>query len=443
MLKHILEVYGITLPDLQISTLTRRLEDPDLPEPVKELLNLRLESSGTSTKKFGTLLKSACLDGRLRGIFQFSGAPRTSRFASRIFQAQNLPRPKFPHEEVEIGISLIKSGCADLVYDNVTAMVSSAVRGAIIAPPGKKLVISDLSAIEGRVLAWLANEEWKIDYYRDFDLGLIEYDVYKMTYAKTFGVDSSTVGKTERQYGKVIELFGGYGGGVGAFLTFAKAFNIDLTAMAEGVWDSLPGRIKNEAAAFYEYCVEEKKTHGLDEMTFIACDSIKRLWREANPNITKYWKLLEDGARTAIEKKKEARVLGSVIDMKGSWLRVKLPSGRFICYAGAQIVDDKLKYLGINQYTRKWCKLSTYGGKVAENLTQALSRDILCHGMQLAEKNGYEVVMHVHDELVTEVPDTKDYSHEELSKIMSTQPSWAPGLPLAAAGFESYRYRKD
>lgn len=444
MLKHILEIYGVELPDMQISTLTRRLNDDNLPEPVKELIALRLESSGTATKKYVTLLSAVCKDGRLRGTLQFSGASRTSRWGGRVFQPQNLPRPKFKAAEVEFGIEAIKNEVADLIYDNVTEVASSAIRGVIVAPPGKKLVVSDLSSIEGRKLAWLASETWKLQAYVDYDKGS-GYDMYVLTYCKTFNYQPEDVDKKKRQLGKVLELALGYGGGVGAFMTFARNFNIDLNELADGVWDLLPSRIKNEAKALWAWAEEKKKTHALPERTFVALDGIKRMWREANPNIVDFWGRVEDAVRSVIgsEKNGEVIVNSCKIDRNGRWVRIRLPSGRYICYAGACIDDNQIKYLGINQYTRKWCRMSTYSGKLVENITQASSRDILAYGMKLAEAKGYEVVLHVHDELITEVSDTAKYSAKDLSAIMSTNPPWARGLPLAAAGFEGYRYKKE
>jgi DNA polymerase len=162
------------------------------------------------------------------------------------------------------------------------------------------------------------------------------------------------------------------------------------------------------------------------------------MWREANPYIVDFWRRCKADAKTAILNK------GSfgAFDLQGGWLRIKLPSGRYLCYSNAKIADGVIKYAGVNPYTRKWESVPTYGGKLAENIVQAVSRDILAHGMKLAEKEGYRVVLSVHDELVTEVPDSPEFTHERLSEIMSAAPAWAEGLPLAAAGFESKRYRK-
>jgi DNA polymerase len=440
LLKHILEVYGVTLPDMQISTLERRLNDPELPEAVKELIGLRLIAAGTATTKYKTLLRCVCQDNRLRGTLQFCGANRTGRWAGRIFQPQNLPRPTMKNKEIDFGIRTLKAGAADLFYDNVKDLASNAIRGCIVAPEGKQLVVSDLSSIEGRVLAWLAGERWKIDAYYDYDMGQ-GYDMYVWAYANTFGVDPATVGKAERTLGKPIELALGYGGGVGAFITFANVYGIDLDSL---VGLPIDKRIELEARSFWIWAVKNKKTHGLSEETFVVCDSIKRMWREKNAMIESFWKTLEHDVKSVLSGGFAEQRKFYKVDKKGSWLRIQLPSGRFLSYPGAKLDEEnKISYLGVNQYSRKWGRLYTYGGKLAENVTQAAARDVLAVGMVNAEAARYEIILDVHDELLTETPDRPEFNHNHLSELMSKNPEWAKGLPLAAAGFESYRYRKD
>jgi DNA polymerase bacteriophage-type len=186
------------------------------------------------------------------------------------------------------------------LYENVTSLASSALRGAIIAPKSKKLVISDLSGIEGRMLAWLAGEEWKTKAYYDFDAGENQYDMYELTYAKTFNIDPCDVDDDKRKLGKVLELAMGYGGGVGAFVTFANGYKVDLEDMAGRVWGELPERVLDEASGYWAVCVKERKTLGLSEKVFVACDSIKRLWREANPKIVEFWADLQDAVYQAL-----------------------------------------------------------------------------------------------------------------------------------------------
>lgn len=445
LLAHLLAEHGITLPDLQKSTLERRLQDPDLPEVLRELLAVRLQATTTSTAKYKTLERATSADGRLRGTLQFCGASRTGRWAGRLFQPQNLPRPTLGQDEIDTGIDALKLGCADLLTGNVMELTSSAVRGAIVAPPGRKLVVADLANIEGRVLAWLAGENWKLRAFRDYDQGTGP-DLYKLAYAKSFAVQPDDVDKSQRQIGKVQELMLGYEGGVGAFLTGAAVYGIDLDAMAEAAWPSIPRDVRAEASDFLEWRRKQKLgDFGLARGTFIACDGIKRLWRSAHPATVALWKGVQDAATQALARPGQTFEYGRLLFSKtGAWLRVGLPSGRSLCYPGAALGDDgKLAYLGTNQYTRQWGRIKTYGGKLVENITQAVARDVLASSMPAIEAAGYQIVLTVHDEVLCEAPDTPEFNPSHLADLMADNPPWADGLPLAAAGFEAYRYRKD
>lgn len=327
---------------------------------------------------------------------------------------------------------------------SVMDLCSSAIRGVIIAPPRKKLVIADLSNIEGRVLAWLSGEAWKLQAFRDFDNGTGP-DLYKLAYAKAFGVAPTDVDKSMRQIGKVMELALGYQGGVGAFLTFAAAYQIDLEAMAVAAIESIPPSIRREAEEFRIWMGEQGRGQfGLSDTAFIVCDSFKRLWREAHHATSTWWPEVEDACRYAIETPGET-VSCRKLKMRrdGSWLRIMLPSGRYLCYPQPRVVEGKITYMGVDQYTRKWQRLGTYGGKLVENITQGCARDVLAHSMPLIENVGYEIVLTVHDEIISEAPDTKEFNCEHLASLMSSAPNWAEDLPLAAAGFETYRYRKE
>lgn len=445
MLKHILNAHGVSLPDMQKSTLERRLNDDSLPVAVRELLAVRLQASTTSTAKYKALALGTNSDGRLRGTLQFNGASRTGRWAGRTFQPQNLPRPALKQSVIDQGIEVLKAGCADIFYDNVMELTSSAIRGCIQAPQGKKLVVADLSNIEGRALAWLAGEEWKNQAFRDFDAGN-GHDLYKLAYAKSFGVSPESVDKEQRQVGKVQELALGYEGGVGAFLTFAAAYGLDLDAMAEQAIANIDQAVMNEAIRAWEWHKKERRnTFGLKRDTWLVCDSFKRSWRYAHPNISAWWSELKEAATNALLNPDRAVKCRTVAFIKkNSWLLIKLPSDRFLCYPGARLEDDgRISYMGNNQYTRKWERLYTYGGKFAENITQAFARDVLGHNMPIIESANYEIVLSVHDEVITEAPDSTEFNHEHLSKLLATNPEWASDLPLAAAGFESYRYKKD
>ncbi|MGZ3184393.1 MAG: DNA polymerase I [Telluria sp.] len=448
MLEHVLKEYGVDLPNMQMATLERRIADPDLPAGLKELLQVRLQASTTSTSKYKTLLKGTSSDGRLRGLLQFCGAQRTGRWAGRLFQPQNLPRPTLKQDEIDLGIDALLSGCADVLFDNVMQLTSSAIRGCIVAPSGRKLVIADLSNIEGRVQAWLAGEEWKLKAFRAFDAGTGP-DLYKLAYGKSFGVKPDDVTKDQRQVGKVQELALGYEGGVGAFVTFAAAYNIDLEQLADQAADAIPGNVWGQANIMFDWHKGKKKRDpaaalGLSQRAWLTCESFKLAWRDAHARIATFWKLLDEAVRSAIECPGHTfpcRMLK--VRRDGNWLRIGLPSGRAICYPSPQIVDGKITYMGINQYSRKWCRLDTYGGKLFENVCQAVARDVMAHNMPAIEQAGYEIVLSVHDELLTETPLADEFNAEQLSSLLAATPPWAPDMPLAAAGFETDRYKKD
>jgi DNA polymerase len=445
LLTHLLLYYGVELPDMQKSTLERRVEDPTLPWALRELLAIRLQASTTSTSKYKTLVRAVSSDSRLRGTLQFNGASRTGRWAGRLMQLQNLPRPSLKQEIIDAGIEALKASCADLITDNVMELTSSAIRGCIIAPPGKKLVVADLSNIEGRDQSWLAGEAWKLKAFRAYDNGT-GHDLYKLAYAKSFGIRPEDVTKDQRQVGKVQELALGYEGGVGAFLTFAAAYGIDLEAMGQQAYDAIPQDILREAEGMLKWTKKQRRsTFGLSDQAWIVCESFKRSWRAAHPAISSMWGELADTVRLAIRKPGvtyPCRMLK--VRRDGSWLRIGLPSGRCLCYPSPAVDDGgQISYMGNNQYTRKWCRLKTYGGKLFENVCQAVARDVLTHNMALIEQAGYEIVLTVHDEVICESPDSDEFNDAHLSSLLANNPPWALDMPLAAAGFETYRYRKD
>lgn len=464
LLKHLLAEYDVDLPDLTKATLERRIADPNLPDALRELLSIRLEASMTSTSKYQTLLRGVSSDGRLRGLLQFCGANRTGRWAARLFQPQNMPRPdvglilremrteKLTDEVlvdyIEQGTEALLTDTADLVFENVMGLTGNLVRGCIVAPTGRKLSIADLANIEGRMAAWLANEHWKLQAFRDYDAGTGP-DLYKVAYGRSFNKPIDSVDKSQRQLGKVQELALGYEGGVGAFCTMAMTYKMELPDIAEAVFtvlDTLPQGIVTDAFGFFEWAKKKRKTLGLEREVFIACDILKRGWRAAHPNIVSYWDELRTKVIQAIRNPGvtlRARLVR--IRRDGMWLRLQLPSGRHLCYPSPQYDAERneISYLGVNQYTRKWQRIKTYGGKLFENLCQAAARDVLAWNMPDLEEAGYPTVLSVHDELLTEPEDTFEFDHEEVARIMATNPPWAVGLPLAAAGFDTQRYRKE
>lgn len=493
LLQHIMAEYGVELPNMQKATLERLVGDESLPEPLRELLEVRLSTCTTSTAKYKKLLQVTSGDGRLRGYIQCYGAGRTLRDAGRGFQVQNLAKPSIEHDLIVPGIDALKNDVASFVGYDVMELCSSAVRYAIAASAGKKFVIADLSAIEGRVLPWLANEEWKIQYFRDYDAGLIPYDTYVMAYARAFGIDPSGVTKEHRQIGKILELSMGFQGGVGGMLVFINMFNIDIRKMADNARPSIPKNVLAEAEDFFEFLdgldVKEarskaaaetkrtkephfweefyapKRTHSLDKDVFSVLDSLKRMWRIGHPACVQFWADTETALRNAVEVADRNFYFGNGCYARRTknWVRLVLPSGHSICYPGMRIGlsekdkeeekkkgkevksenEKSLVFRGINQFTKQWSNIYTHGGRTVENLVQSFARDIFKYGQRLAEQEGYEIVMPLHDELVAEVPDSPDYSVRRLEQIMATVPEWAKGLQLAAKGFESLRYHKS
>lgn len=418
LLAHLLEQHGVTLPDMQKSTLERRLNDENLPDAVRELIALRLEGSTTSNSKYNALLRSVSADGRLRGTLQFCGAARTGRDAGRLFQPQNLPRPDMAASDIALGIDALKAGTAHLLFDSPIKLASNAIRGCIVAAPGRKLVQGDFAQIEARVLPWLAGETWKLDAFRAYDKGEGP-DLYKATAARVLKKDAGEVTKPDRQrYGKVPELACGYGGAVGAFRSMARLL-------------------------------------GGDDMPESQAKEIVDAWRKANPAIADWddglWAKLNRAAWDAVTSGGVHEVNGKVSFEKWrSWLRYTLPSGRTLCYADPQIIEDPrmagkmtLSYMGLNSYTRKWERLTTYGGKLSADGTQATARDILWHAVQNLEAEGYNPVTRIHDEAICETLDNDKFSVAGMIEIMTRRPWWIDDqLPIAADGFEAPRYRK-
>lgn len=429
LLKHLLEEWGVELPDMQKSTLERRLADEDLPWPVRELIAIRLQVSTTSNAKYNSLLKAVSSDGRLRGTLQFSGAARTKRWAGRTWQPQNLPRPDMEGWDIDVGIDAMKAGAAHLLYDEPIKLASNAIRGCIVAGEGKKLVVSDLEQVEARVLPWLAGEQWKLEAFRKYDT-ITSIDLfgkparagpglYESTAARLLRKLHGDITKFERQaYGKVVELACGYGGSIGAFLQFARLYGVELP-------DS----------EIYE---------------------IVRAWREAHPMLcdwdTGFWTKLNQAAKAAIQSPNKTFEAGRFIRFERwrNWLRMELPSGGFLTYAAPAILPDpkrpgstSVSYMGVNNYTKRWERIYTYGGKLSADATQSTAREIMAANLPAIETAGYLPVLLVHDEVVTETLDTDSFTVQELNGLLARVPEWAPGLPLAAGGFESCRYRKD
>ena len=474
LLRFLLLAYGVELPDMTADTLERRLDDPELPAVVKELLHLRLRASKSSTSKYTRVLSSH-VDGYLRGLLQFCGALRTGRWAGRIFQPQNLPRldldavrvwAGLPEGEdlkvigrcipayLEATIAAFKAGSIDLVSDNVMLDAANLLRSLIIAAPGSKLVVSDLANIEGRMLAWLSGEEWKLEAFRAFDRKEGP-DLYKVAFARAFNKDPETIADegNDRQVGKVQELSLGFYGSVGAFAAMAVTYSMELDDMAEQAWETLPERAKVKGQERWAKEIAKKKpqTYDLAQRTYIVCYALVWLWRQAHPATVAFWHDIESAVRKAIANPNVAFTVRSiVVDKKGTWLRIRLPSGRYLCYpsprVGTETVDGEtrsvISYMGVDQYTKQWKRIKTYSGKLVENITQASARDVLAYGLVAANEEGYSPRLTVHDEIICQPPDLEEFNDKHLSSLLATVPVWCEGLPLAAKGHTSYRYVK-
>lgn len=371
---------------------------------VAELLNLRLELSKTSVKKYEAMARCVCRDGRVHGLLQFYGANRTGRWAGRLVQAQNLPQNHLP--DLELAREIVKIGdeeLLDTLFASVPGTLSELIRTAFIPKDGCRFLVADFSAIEARVLAWLANEEWVLEEFRG------KGKIYEATASRMFHIPQESIVKGNpnyeyRQKGKQATLSCGYGGGVGA-----------LKAMGA----KMP---------------EEEMQPLVDA------------WRAANPNIVAFWSALDRAARTVIRRKTSAYVGKVTLYWQDDKMFMRLPSGRNLCYQSPHFTENRFGSDAIGYYAPnaagQMVVQETFGGKLAENATQAIARDILAHALLTLEKNGYPVVFHVHDEAVIEKP-TGQGSLEEACRLMAIAPDWAEDLPLRADGEDHLAfYRK-
>lgn len=402
----------------------------DLPPAVEAALRLRKEAAKSSTAKLVAMKERASADGRVRGCFQYHGAA-TGRWAHRGVQPGNMPRPRpgMGGDEInDIIANLHRHAYIDMMYGPTMDAIADSLRGMIVAEPGNDLVAVDFSAIEARVLAWLAGQESVLDIFRTHG------KIYEHAAAGIYHVPMERVTKDQRQIGKVAVLALGYGGGVGAFQSMARVYGVKVP----------------DAEA----------------------EEIKSAWRAAHPAIVSYWYDLERAAIRALTDGGVQAVGPRGREVKfrkaGSFLWLQLPSKRVLCYPYPElrIVDtpwgeqkEALTYMTeLDSTTRKklgnkvlpdpnangnWCRISTYGGSLAENVTQAVAADLLRYSMETLESAGYPVVMHVHDECVMEITSTCDeHTLKRIEELMAQTPAWAAGLPVSAEGWRARRYRK-
>lgn len=377
---------------------------PDADGEVLEMLKLRLLMSKTSVKKYQAIERSVCSDGRVHGLLQFYGANRTGRWAGRLVQVQNLPQNHIP--DLGLARDLIKKRRfedIDLLFDSTPGVLSELIRTAFVPRPGCRFIVADFSAIEARVIAWLSGENWRLDVFQTHG------KIYEASAAAMFGVPVESIHKGDplRQKGKIAELALGYGGSVGA-----------LTAM--GALDM-----------------------GLSEEEL---QPLVNQWRAANPHITKYWWDCDAAAYTAVEEKTDVTVGRVTFAWRSGILFITLPSGRKLSYIKPRLATNRfgrmgLTYEGVGE-SKKWLRIETYGPKLVENIVQATARDLLAEAMLRLRNAGFDIVMHIHDEAVLEVPDGIS-SVDEICRIMAVAPKWADGLPLRADGYECDFYKKD
>jgi len=437
--------YGVDLPDLTADTVERRLEDEALPEHIKELLRIRQQASKASTAKYKRVLTQH-VNGRLYNMIVFCGANRTGRFAGRTIQPHNLPRPKHKKAMIEAAIAAFHADAIELLDpDDVLGLASSCLRGIFIAADGRKLEVSDLANIEGRYMAWMAGELWKIAAFEAFDRKEGP-DLYKVAYARAFRIDPNDIGDEDprRQIGKVMELALQYYGGVGAFCAMAETYGLDLDELAETAWPVIPAHVRADVATRWAKAKENRR-YGLSQRTWSVCMALVLMWRAAHPAIVRFWYELDEAVKNAVRiEGRPFRVGRAVVDRQKNWLRILLPSGRYLCYPASKIDPEsgKISFVGVSPYTRQWGRIDTYNGKLTENIVQAGSADILMDGLVATEEVGFRPVLSVHDEIITEPPDEERFSNKELSRLMVGSSPWAHGLPLAAKGFSAKRYRK-
>lgn len=370
-------------------------------EPVKSVLQMRLQLSKSSVKKYTAMKNTACSDNRARGMFSFYGASRTGRWAGRNVQLQNLPQNYLP--DLTEARELVKYSSFEdiqMLYDDVPDTLSQLIRTAFIPRQGMKFIVADFSAIEARVIAWLAGEEWRMKAFANGE------DIYCASASKMFGVPVVKHGENGhlRQKGKISELACGFGGSVGAM----KAMGADSLGLSD------------------------------TELKQIVTD-----WREASPHITELWWAVDRAVKKAVKEKTATKTHGLLFSYEAGFLFIRLPSGRRLAYAKPYIGKNKfggesVTYMGINAQ-KKWDRLESYGPKFVENCVQGIARDLLMYSMQTLSQ--YFIVGHIHDEMIIECP--KDTKLDEICQQMAITPDWAKGLLLRADGYECSFYKKD
>lgn len=385
-----------------VKKLHEEIED----EEVLSVLESRAMLAKSSTKKYISMLNCACEDGRAHGLFQFYGANRTGRWAGRLIQLQNLPQNHM--RDLDLARKVIKSGdyeLANMLYDNIPTVLSELIRTALVAPEGYTFAVCDYSAIEARVLSWVAGEQWRLDVFKSHG------KIYEASAAMMFGVPIESIkkGSELRQRGKVAELALGYQGGENAVATMDR-----------------DGKIPENERQI-----------------------IVTKWRKANPKIVKLWGDVERSFKESLQTRRVVRLRCLTFQFDGQVLRLGLPSGRALfynkpCLGTNRFGGESIKFAGMDQTTKQWGWVETYGGKLVENIIQAIARDLLAVSLQRLREVDFRIVMHVHDEVICEVEEKfAEDSLQCMSDLTSDEVSWAKGLPLSADGYLTKYYKKD
>lgn len=424
----------------------------ELTPAARRALELRQESAKTSTAKIKKMLEMRAADGRMRGNLQYHGAG-TGRWAARGAQLQNLPRPSMSKQDVADAIDSILNKASPALlrtlFGSPLSVISDIIRGIVSAPKGRIITAADFSAIEARVLAWLAGQHNVV---RMFASGA---DIYSAQASVIYRrpIDRKKPGQeTEGLVGKVAILALGYQGGADAFGKMATNYGLQLAPLYPSVYAAATEENREKAEQGYE---QRGKSSKQDRDSWIAAELIKLAWRDENPQIVQFWYDLEEAATLAVKNPGKQYDVGGgdrpVISYRvsGSFLFCRLPSGRAICYPYPRIKTVKVPwgekeaivYKAIDSYTRKWGDKAFYGGLAAENITQGVARDLMAEAMLRVEAEGYEITITIHDEEVSET-DEDFGSLEEFESLMAQTPKWAKGCPVKAEGWRGKRYRK-
>lgn len=422
----------------------------DLPSDVRRVLQIRQEAAKSSTAKLRSLVDGACADQRVRGLYQFHGAT-TGRWSGRRLQTQNFPRPTIKQRRIDEVFHLLNTGgtaeSIEFYVGPVLPTLSNCLRGFLTAKNGYDLMAMDFKSIEARVLAWLAGEESVLEIFRTHGR------LYETTAGWVFSVDRDLVDAMQRQVGKVATLALGFEGGVGAFQTMAKNYGVTMALAFETLWESSNSDRRERALRRWNDPKSKIDKKNISKEEWLASELTKLAWREANPNIVAYWREVRDAAISAVREPGRVFSAGAPgrqvqYKKKGSFLFCRLPSGRALCYPYPEIKEVELPWGGttpglrfMGEKNHQWQREATYGGKLVENIVQGVARDVLAEAMIGCDDAFYPIVMHVHDEIVTEVPEGFG-SLEELEGIVSVVPEWATDMPIAAEGWRGKRYRK-